>query len=156
MSQMGDFWHDVDKRSKSNNQNPVEIGEIISLQPLTIGFQGLELSVANGDKIYINDLLLDELFDLTPEKIAMDLPQQFSEMTPPPWTDLRVPPTAPITPITEYTVKIDGTQREFYTKIYEWLVSIHDRFILHVGDMVAVQRLGNNTYLILEKVQELE
>lgn len=127
MSQMGDFWHDVDKRSKSNNQNPVEIGEIISLQPLTIGFQGLELSVSNGDKIYLNNLLLDENKTFTTAN-----------------------------PITCSDGSITENHTDIINDITQWLTSIHQRFILSVGDNVAVQRLGNNTYIVLEKVQQIE
>lgn len=127
MSQMGDFWHDVDKRSRSNNQNPVEIGEIISLQPLTIGFQGLELSVSNGDKIYLNNLLLDENKTFTTAN-----------------------------PITCSDGSITENHTDIINDITQWLTSIHQRFILSVGDNVAVQRLGNNTYIVLEKVQQIE
>ena len=127
MSQMGDFWHDVDKRSKSNNQNPVEIGEITSLQPLTIGFQGLELSVSNGDKIYLNNLLLDENKTFTTAN-----------------------------PITCSDGTITENHTDIINDITQWLTSIHQRFILSVGDNVAVQRLGNNTYIVLEKVQQIE
>lgn len=127
MSQMGDFWHDVDKRSKSSNQNPVEIGEITSLQPLTIGFQGLELSVSNGDKIYLNNLLLDENKTFTTAN-----------------------------PITCSDGSITENHTDIINDITQWLTSIHQRFILSVGDNVAVQRLGNNTYIVLEKVQQIE
>ena len=34
-------------------------------------------------------------------------------------------------------------------------MAVHKRFILQVGDYVAVQKLGNNTYLILEKVEKI-
>jgi hypothetical protein len=124
---MGDFWHDVDKRSKSNNQNPVEIGEIISLQPLTIGFQGLDLSVSNGDKIYLNNLLLDENKTFTTAN-----------------------------PITCSDGTITENHTDIINDITQWLTSIHQRFILSVGDNVAVQRLGNNMYIVLEKVQQIE
>jgi hypothetical protein len=127
MSQMGDFWHDVDKRSKSNNQNPVEIGQIISLQPLTIGFQGLDLSVSNGDKIYLNNLLLDANKTFTTAN-----------------------------PITCSDGTITENHTDIINDITQWLTSIHQRFILSVGDNVAVQRLGNNTYIVLEKVQQIE
>lgn len=127
MSQMGDFWHDVDKRSKSNNQNPVEIGEITNLQPLTIGFQGLELSVTNGDKIYLNNLLLDENKTFTTAN-----------------------------PITCSDGTITENHTDIINDITQWLTSIHQRFILSVGDNVAVQRLGNNMYIVLEKVQQIE
>ena len=54
----------------------------------------------------------------------------------------------------------NGTITENHTnlinnEIEAWLVSIHDRFILHIGDFVAVQKLGNNTYIVLEKLQKV-
>ena len=52
----------------------------------------------------------------------------------------------------------DGTISENHTKIInditDWLTSIHERYILSIGDYVAVQMLGNNTYIVLEKVQK--
>ena len=54
------------------------------------------------------------------------------------------------------TVSISGTQKQFLTDFYTWTKAVHDRYILHIGDYVAVQKLGNNSYLILEKVQKVE
>ena len=54
------------------------------------------------------------------------------------------------------TVEISGTQKQFVTDLYNWIKAVHNRYIIHIGDYVAVQRLGNNTYLILEKLQALK
>ena len=126
MSQTGRFWRDVDKRSKANNPNPVSIGEVISIEPLSVSYNGITISKANGDNVYVNNLLLDE--------------------------------QKTFTKATEITCS-DGTITENHTGIInditKWLSSIHKRFILDVGDYVAVQKLGNNTYIVLEKVQKL-
>lgn len=126
MSQAGKFWRDVDKRSKANNQSPVSVGVVLSVQPLSISYNGLTLSKANGDNIYVNNLLLDEQKTFT---------------------------TA------QQITCSDGTITENHTAIINnitgWLSSIHKRYILDVGNYVAVQKLGNNTYIVLEKVQQL-
>lgn len=126
MSQAGKFWQQVDNRSKANNQSPVSVGEVLSVQPLSISYNGLTLSKANGDNIYVNNLLLDEQKTFT---------------------------TA------QQITCSDGTITENHTDIINditgWLSSIHKRYILDVGDYVAIQKLGNNTYIVLEKVQQL-
>jgi len=126
LSQAGKFWRNVDKRSKANNPSPTSIGEVLSVQPLSISYNGLTLSKANGDNIYVNNLLLDEQ-------------KTFTEA--------------------QQITCSDGTITENHTAIINditgWLSSIHKRYILDVGNYVAIQKLGNNTYIVLEKVQQL-
>lgn len=126
LSSEGKFWRDVDKRSKANNQSPVSVGEVLSVQPLSISYNGLTLSKANGDNIYVNNLLLDKQ-------------KTFTEA--------------------QQITCSDGTITENHTAIINditgWISSIHKRYILDVGNYVAVQKLGNNTYIVLEKVQKL-
>ena len=128
MSQAGKFWSTVKQQSKSMNQSPVQVGTVKSLSPLSIQFQGIELSPVNGDTIYINNLLLDEAISFTEAQ----------------------PITCSNGSITENHTDIINAELE------AWLVAVHNRFILHIGDYVAVQKLGNNSYLILEKVQKVE
>lgn len=126
MSQMGKFWQEVDRRSKATNQNPTSIGEVISIEPLSISYNGITVSKANGDNVYVNNLLLDEQKTFTTAQ-----------------------------PITCSDGKITENHTGIINDITEWLSSIHKRFILDVGDYVAIQKLGNNTYIVLEKVQKL-
>ena len=142
MSRDGEFWKTVRKQAKSVNPNPVQVGWIKSLEPLTIQYQGLELSTVNGDTIYINNLLLDENIEL--DLASMDEPQNIN----PALWEADNTPTG--------TVEISGTQKQFVTDLYNWIKAVHNRYIIHIGDYVAVQRLGNNTYLILEKLQALK
>lgn len=128
MSRDGEFWKTVRKQAKSVNQNPVQVGWIKSLEPLTIQYQGIELSTVNGDTIYINNLLLDKAIEFTPAQ----------------------PITCSNGSITENHTNIINNEIE------KWIMAIHNRFILHIGDYVAVQKLGKNTYLILEKLQALK
>ena len=127
MSRDGEFWNTVRKVAKSY-KNPVQVGQIKSLEPLTVQFQGLELSPSNGDTIYINNLLLDEAISFTEAQ-----PIQCSNGS-----------------ITENHTDIINTELE------AWLMAVHNRFILHIGDYVALQKLGNNTYLVLQKLQVLK
>lgn len=127
MSQLGKFWKDVDTRAKRVNQNPVQIGYIKSLEPFSVQYQGLELSVANGDTLYVNNLLRDEAITFTAAE--------------------------PIT-CTNGTIKENHTDI-INEEIEAWLMAVHNRFILHIGDYVAIQKLGNNTYLILGKLEKI-
>ena len=127
MSQMGKFWKDVDTRAKRVNQSPVQIAQVLSIKPFSVQFSGVELNVANGDTIYINNLLLDSPISFTEAQ-----PIQCSNGS-----------------ITEnHTDIING-------ELEAWLMAIHKRFILQVGDYVGIQKLGNNTYLILEKLEKI-
>jgi hypothetical protein len=56
MSRDGEHWNAVRKIAKSY-KNPVQVGQIKSLEPLTLQFQGIEISTTYGDTIYINNLL---------------------------------------------------------------------------------------------------
>lgn len=128
MSRDGEFWKTVRKQAKSVNPNPVQVGWIKSLEPLIVQYQGLELSTVNGDTLYINNLLLDAPIEFTPAEAI----------------------TCSHGTITENHTNIINDELE------AWIMAIHKRFILSIGDYVAVQRLGNNTYLILEKLQALK
>lgn len=141
MSSLGKTVEVMRKQAKKVQQSPVQIGQIAELKPFAIQYQGLELSAANGDTIYINNLLLDENIEL--DLASMDNPQTIDPAL---WK-------ADNSPVSE--VKISGTQKQFLTDFYNWTKTVHDRFILHTGDYVTVQKLGNNTYLILGKVQNL-
>lgn len=146
MSNQGKFWRAVEEKGKKNNPNPVQVGEIVNLNPFTVLYQGVELSFQNGDTIFINSLILDENINL--DVGSMDSAQNITSMTPPPWISQG-------TSESDYTAEISGTQKQFLTDFYNWTKSVHNRYILHIGDFVAVQKLGNNTYLILEKVQQI-
>lgn len=139
MSASGEFWNNVSKKAKSTNQNPVMVGEIVGLKPLKIEYQGVVISQMYGDTIFLNNLLLDENIEL--DVSSMDKTQNFSNST------------AYQSP--SFTAEITGTQKKFLTDLYQWIKASHNRYILTTGDLVAVQSLGNNTYIILNKVQEV-
>lgn len=127
MSQTGKFWQAVDARSKKTQNAVTSVGVVTSLSPFGIKYNGIDISAKNGDTIFVNNLMLDEVISFTAAQ-----------------------------PIT----CSDGTITENHTNIInneieKWLVSIHDRFILHIGDYIAVQKLGNNTYIVLDKLQKV-
>lgn len=128
MSQAGKFWKEVDKRSKQRNESPVQVGQIIGLKPLVIQFNGLELSYANGDTIFVNHLMLDDAIMFTEAQ----------------------PITCSHGTITENHTDIINNEIE------SWIMAIHKRYILNIGNYVAVQKLGNNTYIVLDKLQKVE
>lgn len=140
MSQAGRFWKEVDKRSKAKNESPVQVGQITGIKPLVILFNGLELSYANGDTIFVNHLMLDDNINLN--VASMDSAQNFTETT--------------AYNSSSFTGKVSGTQKQFLTDFYNWTKAVHKRYILNIGDYVAVQKLGNNTYIVLDKLQKVE
>lgn len=127
MSQMGKQWSNIDRRIKKNNPAVPSVAQIKSLSPLAIMYNGIEISLENGDNIYLNSLITDEA-------ISFD--------------------TA--TAITCSDGVITENHTDIINAIAEWLMAVHARYIIGVGDLVAVQKLGNNTYIVLEKVQKIE
>ena len=127
MSGLGKFWQDVDKRAKRVDMNPVSVGKVKSLKPFVILYNGLELSYANGDTIFVNNMMLDDVISFTE---AQPITCSHGEIT------------------ENHTDIING-------EIESWLVAIHQRYILGVGDYIAVQKLRNNTYIVLEKLQKV-
>lgn len=139
MSASGEFWNNVRSVAKATNPNPVMVGEVVSLQPFIVNYQGVEIGISYGDTVFINNLLLDENINL--DLASMDNAQNFTNST------------AYQSP--SFTAEVSGTQKQFLTALYNWIKAIHMRYILAVGDYVSVQGLGNNTYIILGKIQEL-
>jgi hypothetical protein len=121
---------------------------VTSLNPFGIKYNGIDISVENGDTIFINNLMLDDNIDL--DVSSMDNPQNITGMNPQPLISIAPTPSA------DYTANISGTQKQFLTDFYNWTKSVHNRFILHIGDYIAVQKLGNNTYIVLDKLQKVE
>ena len=127
MSGQGKFWKSVDARAKKINPDVPSVAVVESLSPFSIKYNGISLNVANGDTIYVNNLMLDSVISFTEAQ-----------------------------PITCSTGTITENHTDLINnEIESWLVSVHDRFILHIGDYVAVQKLGNNTYIVLEKLQKV-
>lgn len=147
MSGQGKFWQAVDKRAKKTNPAVASVGVVKTLKPISIFYNGIEISVANGDTIYLNNLILDDNINL--DVASMDSAQNINGLNPQAWIGDN-------TPNADFTAEVSGTQKQFITDFYNWMKSVHNRFILHIGDFVAVQKLGNNTYIILNKLQKVE
>jgi hypothetical protein len=147
MSQTGKFWQAVDARSKKTQNAVTSVGVVTSLKPFGIKYNGIDISAENGDTIFINNLMLDDNINL--DVSSMDSAQNIDNMSPQPWIGLNSPNGT-------YTAEISGTQKQFLTDFYNWTKSVHDRFILHIGDYIAVQKLGNNTYIVLDKLQKVQ
>lgn len=127
MSQTGKFWQAVDARSKKTQNAVTSVGVVTSLSPFGIKYNGIDISAENGDTIFVNNLMLDEVISFTAAQ----------------------PITCSHGTITENHTDIINNEIE------SWLVSVHNRFILHIGDYIAVQKLGNNTYIVLDKLQKV-
>lgn len=140
MSKTGDFWKQVKKTSKGQNESPVQVGTVTSKSPLSISFNGLDIGTQYGDTIYINHLLLDDNIEL--DLASMDEPQTINPAL---WQADNSPTSS---------VEISGTQKQFLTDFYNYFKQWQKRYIIEIGDFVAVQKLGYNTYIILQKVQQ--
>ena len=131
-------------RAQMARQGYVNVGVVKSLSPLTVTYLKVDFSTAN-DTLYCNSLLLDENINLDVDA-AMAAAQNITEMTPPPLISLNPQSSS------EYTAKISGTIPNFIKDFYNYFKAWHNRFILHVGDFVAVQKVGENKILVVSKI----
>jgi len=131
-------------RQQMARQGYVNVGVVKSLQPLTVTYLKVDFSTAD-DTLYCNSLLLDENINLDVDT-AIAGTQNITNMTPPPLISLQPQSSS------EYTAKISGTIPNFIKDFYNYFKSWHNRFILHVGDFVAVQKVGENKILIVSKI----
>ncbi len=135
-------------RDQMARQGYVNVGVVKSLNPLTVTYLKVDFSTAN-DTLYCSNLLLDENIDLDVDT-AMASAQNIIEMTPQPLITLD-PRTSG-----EYTAIINGTIPNFIKDFYNYFKAWHNRFILHVGDLVAVQKVGENKILVVSKINLIE
>jgi hypothetical protein len=147
VSQTGKFWQAVDARSKKTQNSVTSVGVVTCLKPFGINYNGIDVSVGNGDTIFINNLMLDDNINL--DVSSMDSPQNIKSLSPQAWIGQD-------SPNADFTAEISGTQKQFLTDFYNWTKAVHNRFIIHIGDYIAVQKLGNNTYIVLDKLQKVE
>ena len=131
-------------RNEIAKNGAVNVGVVKSLNPLVVTFLKVDFSTAD-DTLYCPDLLLDENINLDVDG-AMSGIQQIKQMTPPPVINLS-PQTS-----SDYTAQITGTIPDFIKDFYNYFKAWHNRFILHVGDFVAIQKVGENKILIVSKL----
>ena len=148
----GDNWGTVLARYVKNEirnsqMPPVRMAVVTKLKPFTLIYNEVEIS-ADRDYIYMNNLLIDPNINLDVDG-AMAGTQTFDQITPPPLIN-----TKPQTSST-YTGTISGTIPDFIKEFYNWFKSWHNRYILHVGDMVAIQKIGENKIIVLCKLQRI-
>ena len=147
MSSAGKFWKQVQKQSKAQNPDVVALCQVKSINPFVFDYRGIEISLANGDNIYVDPLMLQANINL--DLASMDSAQNLQSMSPQPWI-------ANNSPNANFTAEISGTQKQFLTVFYNFFKTWQGTYILSVGDYVTVQKLGFNTYLVIRKVVELE
>ncbi len=138
MNNSGSFWKHVQKVAKSQCQPTVVFATVIEKSPLKIKYNGIERGSEFGDTIYVNQLLLDENIEL--DLSSLDDAQNFTSST------------AYNSP--SFNAVVSGSQKQFLIDFYNFFKTRQAKYILSIGDIVAVQKLGNNTYIILEKVQQ--
>lgn len=146
MSRAGKFWQQVQKQSKAQNPDVVALCQVKSISPFVFDYRGIEVSLANGDNIYADPLLLQSNINL--DLASMDSAQNLQSMNPQPWI-------ANNNPNANFTAEISGTQKQFLTDFYNFFKTWQGTYILAVGDYVTVQKLGFNTYLVIRKVTKL-
>ena len=120
----------------------VALCQVLSLDPFAFEYRGIDISVQNGDNIFIDPLLLQANIGL--DVGSLDSAQNINPAL---WKADNTPTG---------TVEISGTQKQFLTDFYNFFKEWQNTYILAIGDYVTVQKLGNNTYLVIRKVVEIE
>lgn len=128
---------------RHNSRDIVNIGVVTSLKPLTVKYKDVDFSTAD-DTLYCSELLLQENINLDIDG-ALSGTQNIKGMTPPPLI-------SPTSSNADYTAQITGTIPDFIKQFYTWFKTWHDKFILHKGDLVAIQKVGENKIIVLNKV----
>ena len=136
----------IKKEVRNSQMPPVRMAVVTKLKPFSLMYNEVEFS-ADRDFIYINNLLLDENVNLDVDA-AMAGIQNIKGVNPQPWISLN-------TPNADYTAKIEGTIPDFIKSFYNYFKEWHNRYILHVGDMVAIQKIGENKIIVLSKLQRV-
>lgn len=142
MSTAGKFWKEVGKKAKAITPDMVALCQVLSLEPFAFEYRGIDISIQNGDNIFIDPLLLQANIGL--DVGSLDSAQNINPAL---WKADNTPTG---------TVEISGTQKQFLTDFYNFFKEWQNTYILAVGDYVTVQKLGNNTYLVIRKVVEIE
>lgn len=142
MSTAGKFWKEVSKKAKATNPDMVALCQVLSLEPFAFEYRGIDISVQNGDNIFIDPLLLQANIGL--DVGSLDSAQNINPAL---WKADNTPTG---------TVEISGTQKQFLTDFYNFFKEWQNTYIIAVGDYVTVQKLGNNTYIVIRKVVEIE
>jgi len=142
MSSAGKFWQQVQKQSKAQSPDMVALCEVISVNPFVFSYKGVEISTSNGDNIYIDPLILQANINL--DVGSMDSAQNINPAL---WKADNTPTAA---------VEISGTQKQFITDFYNYYKAWQGVYIINTGDYVAVQKLGNNTYIVIRKAVKLD
>lgn len=141
MSTAGKFWQQVQKQSRAQNPEMVALCEVVSVTPFVFNYKGVEISLANGDNIYVDPLILEANINL--DVSSMDSAQNINPAL---WKADNTPTG---------TVEISGTQKQFLTDFYNFYKTWQGVYIIKAGDFVAVQKLGNNTYIVVRKVVKI-
>ena len=111
MSKAGKFWQQVQKQAKAQNPSMVALCEVKSISPFVFDYKGVEISLANGDNIYVDPLMLQANINL--DLSSMNSAQNLSSMSPQPWIGNN-------SPNGDFTAEISGTQKQFLTDFYNF------------------------------------
>ena len=143
----------MENRGKKYNNEPVSICTVKNLDPFVIEYQGISVGKIFGDEIYMDNRRLESNINLSVP--SLDELQHLTELDPQ-LVKNHPSSSSPAEKTDKFDAKISGTQKDFLIAFYNFYKDYQNRLILHIGDVVAVQKLASNTYYILEKVQKIE
>lgn len=131
-----DILDTIENMSSLAKIRGLKICTVKSVNPFIFIAEGVELGTTFGDTVYVHPLFLADLINF--DENTLSEIQNFKSTT------------AYESP--NFTGMIEGTIPEFIKNFYLFYKEKEKIYRLKAGDLIAMYELGENSYLILQKV----
>jgi len=131
-----DIINFIENAAENKNINGFKLCSVKSIKPFIFTYNGVDLGEQLGDTVFVHPLMVSEKINLDKEDLYKI--QDFQNST------------AYKSP--EFKASIKGSLPDFIKDFYLFYEKWQSTYLLNVGDLVAVYELGNNNYVVLQKV----
>lgn len=131
-----DIINSVENAIENKHINGFKLCSVKSIKPFVFTYNGVDLGEQFGDTVFVHPLMVGEKINLDEEDLYKT--QDFQNST------------AYKSP--EFTASIKGTLPDFIKDFYLFYKNWQAVYLLNIGDLIAVYELGNNNYVVLQKV----
>ena len=122
----------------NKNLNGFKVCTVKTIKPLVLTYNGVDIGTTEGDTVFVHPLMVQDLINQETEGLFNI--QNFKNST------------AYNSP--QFQASIEGELPNFIKEFYLFYKKWQGIYLLNVGDLVAVYELGDNNYLILQKVSQ--
>ena len=128
----------VEDAVENKNLNGFKVCTVKAIKPLVLTYDGVDIGTTEGDTVFVHPLMVQE--PINQEIEGLFNIQNFKNST------------AYNSP--QFQASIEGELPDFIKEFYLFYKNWQGIYLLNVGDMVAVYELGDNNYLVLQKVSQ--